>query len=560
MKPVFSFLFLFASIINIPEISAQIAPSTVNAVRIADINQAVQVLSASNNPNNNDLLLVGHDGVVHYWNPISGLRSTPFLDLGINGLDIIDFGDHSEQGLNGMTLDPDFADNGLVYVMYNGYRPDGTGELIDERLLCFKTSDDHSVVDTEVWAEVLELVQPDQGHNGGQILYGPEGYLYISTGDGGSTGTGAAGGGSNGDDHGPIGNGQSLETMLGKILRIETNGLEPYTIPSSNPFVGVENALDEIWAYGLRNPWRFCFDSENGDMYIGDVGEVDWEEINYEEWGSIGGLNYGWRLMEGPDCYEPIVDCDPDNETEEPVFAYQHENGLCSVIGGVVYRGEDIPSLEGYYVFSDACGFGNTQFFTLKKNTSGEWINQPLEIDVEGGFQPWTETKYAFGTDNKGEIYLCTRFSVYKLLIEDDCEGNVLDECGVCGGDGSSCIQTCLDDDDAVSAVGGCVNAVDVLGCAFYWNDILISELCPESCDNCPCDNDFNGNGICDVDELFGCTYPDAVNYDSLATVDDGSCLYDDVSSDCPSDIDGDGTVTTQDLLSFLSFFGEICE
>jgi hypothetical protein len=140
-----------------------------------------------------------------------------------------------------------------------------------------------------------------------------------------------------------------------------------------------------------------------------------------------------------------------------------------------------------------------------------------------------------------------------------DCDGNVLDECGVCGGDGSSCIQ-CLDDDDAVSAVGGCVNAVDVLGCAFYWNDVLISELCPESCDNCPCDNDFNDNGICDDVEVFGCTYPDAMNFDSLATADDGSCLYDDVSSDCPSDIDGDGTVTTQDLLSFLSFFGEVCE
>jgi len=143
---------------------------------------------------------------------------------------------------------------------------------------------------------------------------------------------------------------------------------------------------------------------------------------------------------------------------------------------------------------------------------------------------------------------------------ECDCAGNVLDECGVCGGDASSCEQACLDDDNAVSAVGGCVNAVDVLGCAFYWNDVLISELCPESCNNCFCDNDFNDNGIYDDVEVFGCTYLDAVNYDSLATADDGSCLYDDVSSDCPSDIDGDGTVTTQDLLSFLSFFGEVCE
>jgi len=139
-----------------------------------------------------------------------------------------------------------------------------------------------------------------------------------------------------------------------------------------------------------------------------------------------------------------------------------------------------------------------------------------------------------------------------------DCCGNLIDECGICGGDGSSCIQTCLDDDDAVSAVGGCVNAVDVLGCAFYWNDILISELCPESCDNCPCDNDFNDNGVCDELEVYGCTYPDAMNFDSLATDDDGSCAY--TSNPCPTDLDGNGSVGSPDLLIFLGAFGTDCE
>ena len=412
------FSILIFSVFNISDISAQTAPATINATRIAEVDQPIQVLSASHDVDNDNLLLVGHDGVVHFWEPLSGVRETPFLDLGANGLNILDFGSNSEQGINGMTLDLDFDNNGLFYIIYNGYRPDGTGELIDERILCFGTTEDHLHADTEVWYEVLELVQPDQGHNGGQILYGPDGYLYISTGDGGSTGTGAAGGGSNGDDHGPIGNAQSLESLLGKILRINTHGLEPYTIPESNPFVGVEDALDEIWAYGLRNPWRFCFDSENGDMYIGDVGEIDWEEIHFEDGGSEGGLNYGWRLMEGPDCYEPLLDCDPLNETEEPIFAFPHENGLCSVIGGVVYRGSDIPTLQGYYVLSDACGFGDTQFFTLKENANGEWISSALVLDVEGGFEPWTETKFAFGEDNKGEIYLCTRFFVYKLLFD----------------------------------------------------------------------------------------------------------------------------------------------
>ena len=376
------------------------------------------MLSASHDTDNPSLLIVGHDGVVHFWNPQSGVRDTPFLDLGVNGLNILDFGGNSEQGINGMTLDLDFDNNGLFYIIYNGYRPDGTGELIDERILCFGTTEDHLRADTEVWYEVLELVQPDQGHNGGQILFGPDEFLYISTGDGGSTGTGAVGGGSGGDDHGPIGNGQNLESLLGKILRIDVHGLNPYTIPSSNPFVGIENTRDEIWAYGLRNPWRFCFDSENGDMYIGDVGEVDWEEINYEAGGSVGGINYGWRLMEGPDCYEPIVDCDPNNSITEPIFAFPHENGLCSVIGGVVYRGQDIPSLNGYYILSDACGFGDTQFFTLISDGNGGWIDQPLVLDVEGGFVPWTETKFAFGEDNKGEVYLCTRYFVYKLLFD----------------------------------------------------------------------------------------------------------------------------------------------
>jgi glucose/arabinose dehydrogenase len=417
-KQLFSFLTVLVLPFICSHVSAQTAPSTINAIRIAEVDQSIQVLSASHDTDNQSLLIVGHDGVVHFWEPLSGVRDTPFLDLGANGLNILDFGSNSEQGINGMTLDLDFDNNGLFYIIYNGYRPDGTGELIDERILCFGTTEDHLHADTEVWFEVLELVQPDQGHNGGQILFGPDQFLYISTGDGGSTGTGAVGGGSGGDDHGPMGNGQNLESLLGKILRIDVHGLNPYTIPSSNPFVGIENTRDEIWSYGLRNPWRFCFDSENGDMYIGDVGEVDWEEINYEVGGSGGGINYGWRLMEGPDCYEPIVDCDPNSSITEPIFAFPHENGLCSVIGGVVYRGQDIPSLYGYYILSDACGFGDTQFFTLISDGNGGWIDQPLVLDVDGGFVPWTETKFAFGEDNKGEIYLCTRYFVYKLLFD----------------------------------------------------------------------------------------------------------------------------------------------
>ncbi|MDA1383231.1 MAG: hypothetical protein O3A22_04945, partial [Bacteroidetes bacterium] len=156
----------------------------------------------------------------------------------------------------------------------------------------------------------------------------------------------------------------------------------------------------------------------------------------------------------------------------------------------------------------------------------------------------------------------CTSFNACNyspVATVDDGSCLEFDECGLCGGDGSSCIQTCLDDDNAVSAVGGCVNAVDLLGCSFYWDDILISELCPESCNNCPCDNDFNDNGVCDDAEVFGCTYLDAVNYNSFATADNGSCEFETTNA-CPADLDGNGIVATQDLLSFLSLFGEICE
>jgi hypothetical protein len=266
---------------------------------------------------------------------------------------------------------------------------------------------------------VLELVQPARGHNGGQLHFGPlDGYLYISTGDGGGTGTGETGGASGGDDHGAIGNGQDLQTLLGKLLRIEVNGLEPYNIPEGNPFVSNPDALDEIWAYGFRNPWRWSFDRLTGDKFIGDVGEVDWEEVSMERADSEGGLNYGWRLMEGPMCYEPIEDCDPDGTLEQPIFSYPHENGWCSVIGGYRYRGQNIPTLYGNYVFTDACGFYDVKFWTLTEQADGTWTEKPLDIQVPGGFVPWEETRFGFGENNEGELYLCTQQFVYRLKYD----------------------------------------------------------------------------------------------------------------------------------------------
>ena len=237
---------------------SQSAPEAIVGERLIGAEWPVSVRPASHAEEEVNLLIVCHSGLVMWFDESTGIvREEPFLDLSSTGLDLVDYGIMSEQGLNDLILDPNFEENGLFYIIYNGFRPDGTGTFIDERLLCFGTNPDHTQADPNNWYEVLELVQPARGHNGGQLHFGPQdGYLYISTGDGGGTGTGETGGASGGDDHGPIGNGQNLETLLGKLLRIQVNGLAPYTIPEDNPFVSNPDALDEIWAYGFRNPWR----------------------------------------------------------------------------------------------------------------------------------------------------------------------------------------------------------------------------------------------------------------------------------------------------------------
>lgn len=391
-------------------------PAWVEAERLAYITEPITVLSFSEDTLEERLFVPCHNGQI--WIYENGeILETPFLDLGENGLDILQWTPNAEQGLNGMVLDPDFEDNGLYYVNYNGTDLNGVGDPLEQRMVCFKRDDDDPyLTDTSTWYEVLvydEGDEPEYGHNGGQLAYGPDGYLYIAVGDGGATGTGISGGDSGGDDHGEFGNGQNLETMLGKILRIETHGMNPYTIPDDNPFVDDPDALDEIWAYGLRNPWKFSFDRETGDLYISDVGEVDWEEINREPAGSPGGLNYGWRLMEGNDCYNPLVGCD-DGTLTYPIFQFNHFNGWCAVVGGHVYRGSLMPSLYGKYIFGDFCGFEEQDFWTL--SFDGDWDSYPLEIAVPGGLQQTGESRYGFGEDNRGELYLCTQIALYKLV------------------------------------------------------------------------------------------------------------------------------------------------
>ncbi|BFP57536.1 MULTISPECIES: PQQ-dependent sugar dehydrogenase [unclassified Streptomyces] len=247
------------------------------------------------------------------------------------GAPVLDISDETttdgERGLLGVAFDKTFAH---FYISFTDLEGTST---IDE----FAVEDGQLQPNTR--RTVLTQTQPYANHNGGDIKFGPDGYLYIAFGDGGSGGD-------------PHGNGQKLDTLLGKLLRIDPSGAEPYAIPADNPFVADANAKDEIWSYGLRNPWRFSFDAGTGDLLIGDVGQSDWEEIDWAPADSTGGENYGWSSMEGTHPFRGGTE--PANHVP-PVHEYDRTGLGCSVTGGYVYRGEALPDLQGSYVFSDYC-------------------------------------------------------------------------------------------------------------------------------------------------------------------------------------------------------------
>ncbi|NBE55156.1 PQQ-dependent sugar dehydrogenase [Streptomyces boluensis] len=272
-----------------------------------------------------------------------------------------------ERGLLGIAFDKDFAH---FYISFTDLEGTST---VDE----FAVRDGKLQPDTR--RTVLTQTQPYANHNGGDLRFGPDGYLYIAFGDGGSGGD-------------PHGNGQKLDTLLGKLLRIDPAGGDPYAIPPDNPFVGQAGAKEEIWAYGLRNPWRFSFDSGTGDLLIGDVGQSAWEEIDWAAASSKGGENYGWSQMEGN---HPFRDgTEPANHVP-PVHEYDR-NGLgCSVTGGYVYRGAAITELQGQYVFSDYCD-GTVRALQMENGK----VTGESDLGVNGG----EVVSFAQGGD--GELYV----------------------------------------------------------------------------------------------------------------------------------------------------------
>jgi glucose/arabinose dehydrogenase len=284
-----------------------------------------------------------------------------------------------ERGLLGLAFHPDFASNGRVFVNYT----DLSGNTVVSEF-----AGDAGSADPDSERILLGIQQPFPNHNGGDIAFGPDGYLHIAMGDGGSGGD-------------PLGNGQSLRTLLGKMLRIDVDGSEPYGVPADNPFVGRDQAMPEIWAYGLRNPWRFSFDRATGDLWIGDVGQYIIEEIDVIGLRRSTGANFGWRRLEGSRQFSGS----PPPNAVAPIHEYAHGNGRCAVIGGHVYRGTQIRGLQGAYVYSDVC---DGRIRALARARGKPVRHRDLGLRIPG--------LVSFAENRAGELYaLSLAGGVYRL-------------------------------------------------------------------------------------------------------------------------------------------------
>jgi glucose/arabinose dehydrogenase len=310
------------------------------------------------------LFIVQQDGQILIL--VNGeVEAEPFLDID----ELVGSG-NLEQGLLGLAFHPAYADNGRFFVYYT----DNEG---DSRLVEYSVSDDADRADPDSARLILGQEQPAANHNAGMLAFGPDGYLYVAFGDGGGA-------------NDQFGNGQRTDTFLGAILRLDVDSAEPYAVPPDNPFVDGGGA-PEVWAYGLRNPWRFSFDGDH--IYIGDVGQDRLEEVDVIEVGAAG-ANFGWPIFEGTSCGSQC-----DGDFVAPVTEYGHAEG-CSIIGGYVYRGGAIPEIDGSYFYSDWCG-GFLRSFRLEDGIAVEETDWTGDVGTLGQV-------VGMGTDSAGELYLVT--------------------------------------------------------------------------------------------------------------------------------------------------------
>ena len=357
---------------------------------------------ASANDGSGRLFVVERVGRVRVIDAGGQLLPEPFLDL----TELVQ-NDYLEQGLLGLAFHPKFQENGFFYVDFTDYHTNG-----DTFVMRFSVSADNpNVADRESGKLLLDVDQPYVNHNGGTIRFGPDGYLYIAMGDGGMGGD-------------PYNNAQNTSSLLGKLLRIDVDveGNTPYGIPADNPFAGAQvvqsngitdvigetsglsleaadyhpAARPEIWAYGLRNPWQFSFDRTTGDLYIADVGQITWEEIDFHPAGSPGGQNYGWDFVEATHCYPAQqTECSREQVGVTPVAEFKHGADGCSITGIGVYRGTASPTLDGIHFDSDWC---SGKLRGLLRDSAGAWTYQEL-LDT-------TLMVTGSGQDDAGELYL----------------------------------------------------------------------------------------------------------------------------------------------------------
>ena len=351
---------------------------------ITDLNSPVRLVAP---PGDSRLFVVERGGRVLAFTSAGAFIDT-FLD--VNSLTT----ESSERGLLGLAFPPDYAATGRFYVSYTDL--DG-----DSRLARYVVGTDPDRADRASGTILLTVAQPAGNHNGGHIEFGPDGMLYFGLGDGGGSGD-------------PQNNAQNDQTLLGKLLRLDVSGPGGYTIPPDNPQVG-RPPLDEIWAKGLRNPWCWSFDRLTGDLYIADVGQNELEEINVRPAGMPGGANYGWRLMEGTACYEPEAGCFRPGLTL-PVHEYTHGGSpfRCSISGGYVYRGADIPQLKGQYFYADFCSAEVWSLTWTGAEGATRVRNWTDRLAPAGGFG----SIVGFGQDAAGELYVLDydKGTAYRLV------------------------------------------------------------------------------------------------------------------------------------------------
>jgi len=355
-----------------------------NAVALPDVNVKAQLIVGSLQaptdvafPANGVMWVTEQTGKIKIIK--DGHEAGVLLDVTDKMVDINN--GYDERGLLGIALHPQFASNKKFYVYYSA--PPAGHYNHNAVVAEYKLLPGGDKADANSARQIISVEEPESNHNGGCIKFGPDGYLYLGLGDGGGAG----------DKHGATGNGQNMGTLLGKILRIDVNDAHTYKVPADNPFVHTTGARPEIWAYGLRNPYRFSFNKADGHLFAGDVGQNEWEEVDI----ITKGANYGWRITEGTHCYNPGHDCNTAGITM-PIAEYSHHEGA-SVTGGFVYNGSKIPALKGHYIFADWTG----PLFYLH-NTGAAWQRGKLAAQT----YPSNLKITGFAEDATGELYWFT--------------------------------------------------------------------------------------------------------------------------------------------------------